>query len=131
MFSEGASASCGSVTVIARSNTDRFLARCTCGCLHLVWDSASLSLLADDLEQLLDHPPQADQAVAALFEMREDPYGGYQVWVGAGGVRVTEHEMRDMVVLLHQGAAQLKAATVSQSGLRTGTSQPGGGELPN
>lgn len=131
MLDEPPGASCGSVTVIARSNTERFLARCTCGCLHLVWDSVSLSLLAEDLQKLQDHPPHADQAVAAVFEMREDPYGGYQIWAGSGGIRVNPREMRDMVILLHQGASYLSADSGGQSPIEAGTGRLGAGELSN
>lgn len=131
MLNNGNGTACDSVTVIARSTTDRFLARCTCGCLHLVWDSASLSLLADDLHKLLKHPPQVDQSVAAVFEMREDPYGGYQVWAGAGGIRVNQREMRDLVILLHQGAAHLKDDLGPQTLMDSGPHQLDARKLTN
>ncbi|MBX3144029.1 MAG: hypothetical protein KF813_09760 [Trueperaceae bacterium] len=102
---EARTSSCGSVVVIAKSGADRFLARCTCGCLHLVWDNASISLLESDLFKLIANPPQADRAVDKRFEMRADPFGGYQVWAGSGGLRVPQAEWSEMLSLLEHGAA--------------------------
>ncbi len=130
---ETRTSSCGSVVVIARSGPDRFLARCTCGCLHLVWDNASISLLEADLQRLIDNPPRTDQAVSQRFEMREDPYGGYQVWAGSGGLRVPASEWREMVSLLKRGAAPSGASAAATVALparaAAGLAQPA--ELPN
>lgn len=106
---EELTASCGAVTVVATAGADRFLARCTCGCLHLVWDNASISLLEADLQHLLDNPPQDDQAVAKQFEMRSDPFGGVQLWAGSGGLRVPAGDWRGLMSLLELGAAQVMA----------------------
>ncbi len=79
---------CGPVTIVASLGKDRFVARCTCGYLHLVWDNASLSLRLRDLQQLLASPLRQEPSVAAQFELRLDPAGGIQLWAGTGGIRV-------------------------------------------
>lgn len=115
---EARTSSCGSVVVIAKSGPDRFLARCTCGCLHLVWDNASISLLESDLCQLVANPPQDDRAVDRRFEMRADPFGGYQVWAGSGGLRVPSSEWTEMLTLLERGAAMSGSGVATTSTLR-------------
>lgn len=82
------SSACGPVTIVASLGKDRFVARCTCGYLHLVWDNASLSLRLRDLQQLLASPLRQEPSIAAQFELRLDPVGGIQLWAGTGGIRV-------------------------------------------
>lgn len=84
--------SCGPVTIVASLGKDRFVGRCTCGYLHLVWDNASLSLRLRDLQQLLGTPLRQEPTIANQFEMRLDPAGGLQLWAGTGGIRVSTLE---------------------------------------
>lgn len=93
---------CGAVTVVARLSENRFVARCSCGFMHLVWDNASISLRFRDLKRLLHNPLQPNQVSARQFEMRQDPFGGIQVWAGTGGIRINSGERLSFKHMLQQ-----------------------------
>lgn len=40
---------CGPLTLLAQLSDARLLEHCTCGCLHLVWDNATVRLDEGDL----------------------------------------------------------------------------------
>ncbi len=96
------SSSCGAVTVVASLSENRFVARCTCGFMHLVWDNASISLRFRDLRRLLQNPLRQNQVSARQFEMRIDPFGGVQLWAGTGGIRVSSGERLALEHMLQQ-----------------------------
>lgn len=53
---------CGPLALLAKVGDTRFLALCTCGALHLVWDNATIRLHQGDLSgvvRALQAPPKA------------------------------------------------------------------------
>jgi hypothetical protein len=96
---------CGELTMLSRLSSERFLARCACGCLHLVWDNATLRLHERDLpliaRSLTGAPSLGGVAVAC------DPFGQVQVWLRSGGLRLGSADFHAFYTLIQDGATGL------------------------
>jgi hypothetical protein len=95
---------CSRLTFLAKTSDTRFFALCSCGCLHLVWDNATIRLHQGDLENVvraLRSPPKGCSG-KLLVRAAE---GTVYVWFLSAGLRfsVAEFErFREMLERAHQ-----------------------------
>lgn len=94
-------------TLLASLSEGRFLAHCTCGTLHLVWDNATVRLDERDLGSVVRYlchefpAPGADVTLAAQG-------GEVQVWLLKAGFRLTPDEFRAFRGMLVRGLEALR-----------------------
>ncbi len=99
---------CGTLTVLAKLSSERFLARCTCGCLHLVWDNATIRLHERDLPLIARCLTGAPVSKLGGVTVRCEPFGEVHVWLLAGGLRLNSDDFHTFYTLLHDGVAGLE-----------------------
>lgn len=113
---------CGPLTLLASLSEHRFLARCTCRTLHLVWDNATVRLDERDLGSAVRYlqglfpGPGADVTLSAQK-------GEVQVWLLKAGFRLTPDEFRAFLGLLAQGLGRLGERPQTRLGHADASSQ--------
>jgi len=98
---------CDTPTLLANINNHRFIAHCPCGCLHLVWDNATIRLDQADLGNVLcalQHPAPASRSHITVSAEA----GAVQVWLLSAGLNMTPAEFGAFQELLGRARAQLE-----------------------
>lgn len=91
---------CGELVTVAALDQDRCVARCACGCLHLVWRQLTLRMHTADVPKVL----------AQLTPMLAQQAGnGVHVWLGIVGLHLRHTEFEELLALLKQAQTALEA----------------------
>jgi len=98
---------CGPLTLLAKLSDARLLERCTCGCLHLVWDNATVYLDERDLGSVVRHLHTAFPAPGADVTLTAQG-GEVQVWLLRVGFRLTPDEFRAFREMLARALEALR-----------------------
>jgi hypothetical protein len=91
---------CGEPVTVASLDQDRFVAHCSCGCLHLVWRQLTLRM----------HTADVPKVIAQLTPMLEQQAGNsVHVWLGIVGLHLRHTEFEELMALLRQTQTALVA----------------------
>lgn len=91
---------CDQPVTLAKLSRDRYLALCSCGCLHLVWDHVTIRFHEADLRQVL----------AQLLSTASEPLapaGEVQVWLHSAGLKLSPQTFKSLLELLSEAQAAL------------------------
>ena len=105
---------CGSQTLLSSLCGTRFVTRCACGCLHLVWDNATVRLDGRDLGSVVRylHAPWPAPGAGLALTAREDDV---QVWLLAAGLRFSAADFGAFREMLTAALASLTTDPVTPS----------------
>jgi hypothetical protein len=112
---------CGSFTTVAALDAERYIARCSCGALHLQWQNWTLQFQPDDLE-LIVRTLERSQTLCAqdknTFVLERGQYasyavsleasGAYRFWYGKSAVLLPREDwvaMRDLMTMARQSSS--------------------------
>lgn len=89
---------CDSLKTIAKITPNRLLGHCSCGCLHLVWDHATIRFHDTELRHVLSQ-------FLSQRELAPDhhPPQEVHVWLQHAGLKMSPHSFKQFVTLLEQG----------------------------
>jgi hypothetical protein len=109
---------CGNFTTLAALSAERYIARCSCGALHLQWGTWSLQLQPSDLEpierafersQSLCVPDKStfvlERAAHASYAVSLEASGMYRFWYGKSAVLLGLEDwlaLRNLVRIVRQ-----------------------------
>jgi hypothetical protein len=89
---------CGDLKTLATLDDERFVARCNCGCVHLVWRHLTLRMHASDLARVIA------QLTPAL---QQQAHSSVHVWLGMVGLHLYAAEFKALMALLQQAHTAL------------------------